>query len=137
MADDRELQNGDVARDGLPATLRRSPRRAQRTWLQARDSARRTYGGGDGAPYRVAWAAVKHSFEKVGDRWVAKRRRGPSDPRAESGGPHPVGESFGGVDVNGSTRAELARRARALGVRGTSRMRKAELGRIIARRQDP
>ena len=46
MADDRELQNGDVARDGLPATLRRSPRRAQRTWLQARDSARRTYGGG-------------------------------------------------------------------------------------------
>ena len=51
MADDRELQNGDVARDGLPATLRRSPRRAQRTWLQARDSARRTYGGGDGAPF--------------------------------------------------------------------------------------
>jgi len=44
-------------------------------------------------------------------------------------------ESFGGVDVLGSTKEELLERARDLGIRGRSRMSKEELGRAIARKQ--
>jgi len=35
--------------------------------------------------YRVAYAALKHEYEKRGDRWVKKARRGPSDPQAARG----------------------------------------------------
>jgi cation transport regulator ChaB len=119
----------------LPATLERSPRKAQRTYLEALDSAHETYGGDEEAAHRVAFAALKHSWEKVGDRWVEKDEKGPSDPRAESGGPDARGETFGGVDVHGNTKAELYERARRLGVRGRSKMSKAELARAIARKQ--
>ncbi len=50
----------------LPSTLKRSPKKAQRTWVKAHDSAVETYGEGERA-HRTAYAAVKHSFEKVGD----------------------------------------------------------------------
>jgi hypothetical protein len=39
------------------------------------------------------------------------------------------------VDYEGHTKQELYERARRLGVRGRSRMNKAELARAIARRQ--
>jgi hypothetical protein len=45
------------------------------------------------------------------------------------------GETFGGPHDHGHTRDELERRARELGVRGTSRMRKRELAEAIAREQ--
>ncbi len=84
-----------AGRDELPETLKRSPKKAQETWVKTHDSAVETYGEGERA-HRTAFAAVKHSFEKVGDRWEPKRRKGPSDPRAASGGANPRGESFGG-----------------------------------------
>ncbi|HEX8941375.1 MAG TPA: ChaB family protein [Candidatus Limnocylindrales bacterium] len=121
----------------MPSTIRRSPRKAQRTWSEAHDSAVETYGEGERA-HRTAYAALKHSFEKVGDRWEPKARRGPSDPRARKGGDaarRGEGETFDGVDVEGHSREELLARARDLGIRGRSRMTKAELGRAIARRQ--
>ena len=124
-------------REELPGTLRRSPEKAQRTWIKAHDSAVETYGEGERA-HRTAMAAVKHGVQKVGDHWEPKRRRGPSDPRAERGADEArrgEGETFGGVDVNGSTRQELYERARRLGIRGRSRMGKEELAREIARRQ--
>ena len=121
-------------KDELPDTLKRSPRKAQRTWIKAHDSAVETYGEGEAA-HRVAFAAVKHSFEKVGDHWEPKEEKGPSDPRAQSGGPDARGETFGGVDVEGHTKQELYDRARKLGVRGASRMRKDELARAIAKKQ--
>jgi cation transport regulator ChaB len=124
-------------RDDLPSTLRRSPRKAQETWQKTHDSAVETYGDGERA-HRTAFASLKHSFEKVGDRWEPKAHKGPSDPRAARGGEDAReghGETFGGVDYYGHTRDELEKRARDLGVRGTSRMRKRELAEAIAKRQ--
>jgi len=124
--------------DDLPGTLRRSPPKAQRTWQETHDSAVETYGEGERA-HRTAFASLKHSFEKVGDHWEPKDVKGPSDPQAAKGGREArdrPAETFGGVDVRGHTAAELRDRAKALGVRGTSRMRKADLARSIARKQD-
>jgi ChaB/Rho termination factor, N-terminal domain len=124
------------ARTELPSTLRRSTKRAQRTWIEAHDSAVETYGEGERA-HRTAFAALKHSFEKVGDHWEPKEERGPSDPQAAKSGAaaRRGGETFGGVDVEGHTRDELYDRARKLGVKNASRMRKADLARAIARKQ--
>jgi len=123
-------------RDELPATLRRSGERAQRTWIAAHDSAVETYGEGERA-HRTAWAALKHTHEPVDDRWVPKDEPGPSDPPPKRPGvaARRAAETFGGVDVNGNTRQELYERARRLGVRGRSGMSKVELARAIARAQ--
>ena len=123
-------------RDELPRTLRKSPAKAQRTWIKAHDSAVETYGEGERA-HRTAWSAVKHSFEKVGDHWEAKDEKGPSDPQAAKGAPEALqnpSETFGGVDVRGSTKQELYERARAVDVQGRSRMSKTELARAVARK---
>jgi hypothetical protein len=70
-------------REELPDTLRRSPAKAQRTWIKAHDAA----------------AALKRTYEKVGDRWVPKDEPGPSDPRSTRSTAQKrrgVGETFGG-----------------------------------------
>ena len=125
-------------RDELPATLRRSPEKAQRTWIEVHDAAVEQYGEGERA-HRTAFAALKHSFEKVGDRWVPKKEKGPSDPRSKGSTAQKrrnEGEAFGGVDYYGHTKDELYERAKRLGVRGRSRMTKRELAAAIARKQD-
>jgi cation transport regulator ChaB len=122
------------ARLDLPATLRRSPQKAQDTYAETLDSALEQYGDGERA-YRTAIASLKHTFQKVGDRWVAKKRKGPSDPRSARGG-RTGGEAFGGVDFFGSTLAELRQRAKTLHIRGRWRMNKRELARAIDRKQD-
>ena len=121
----------------LPSTLERSPRKAQRTYAKTLESAIEQYGDGERAR-RTAYAALKHTFEKVGDRWVPKERPGPSDPQAAKGGREArenPSETFGGVDVMGNTREELLQRARDLDVKGRSRMTKTELARAIAKKQ--
>jgi hypothetical protein len=121
----------------MPGTLRRSTGKAQKTWAKTHDSAVKRYGEGERA-HRTAFAALKHSFEKVGDRWEPKKAKGPSDPRARqptAKARRGVGETFGGLDDYGHTTAELARRAKRLGVTGTARMKKKELARAIARKQ--
>jgi cation transport regulator ChaB len=121
----------------LPRTLKRSPAKAQRTYAETLANAEREYGDGERA-HRTAIAALKHSFEKVGDHWEPKERRGPSDPRAAQGGASARrgrGESFGGVDYFGSTADELRARAKRLGIRGRWKMNKKELARAIARKQ--
>ena len=118
----------------LPGTLQRSAKKAQETFAKAHDSAAKTYGEGQRA-HRTAYAALKRGFEKRGDRWVAKVRKGPSDPRAKSAR-RDRGRTFGGVDVEGNTKAELYERAAGLGVRGRSKMTKRELADAIARKQD-
>ena len=124
------------AKDEMPATIKRSPAKAQRTWAKAHDSAVETYGEGERA-HRTAFAALKHSFEKVGDRWQPKKVKGPSDPQAAKGGKgaRKGGKTFGGVDVVGNTRKTLYERAKALGIKGRSSMSKEELGEAIARKQ--
>lgn len=124
-----------ASREKLPETLQRSPAKAQRTYTKTLDSAHETYEGDEERAHRAAIAAVKHSFEKVGDHWEPKERKGPSDERAERGGRRPTGRSAGGVDVEGSTKQELMERARELDISGRSRMSKTELGQAIARRE--
>ncbi|MFA9446588.1 ChaB family protein [Egicoccus sp. AB-alg6-2] len=120
----------------LPGTLQRSPKKAQRTYTKTLNSALETYDGIEERAERTAYAAVKHSFEKVGDHWEPKKEKGPSDERAKRGGPGKQGRTAGGVDVEGHTRQELYERAKKLGVKGRSKMTKQELGEAIARKQD-
>src|SRR3954469_20653071 len=125
------------ARQEMPGTLKRSPKKAQDTYVKAHDAAVEEYGDGERA-HRTAFSAVKHSFEKVGDHWEAKDHKGPSDPQAARGGraARRTSQGAGGVDVYGHTRAELYERARQLGVKGRSDMTKLELAQAIARKQD-
>lgn len=122
-------------REELPSTLRRSPKKAQETWIKAHDSAVQQYGEGERS-HRVAFGALKHSFEKVGDHWEPKEggRKGPSDE--QSARPRGAGgESFGGVDAN-ATRQHLLEIARRLGIKGRSGMRKKELAAAIQKASD-
>ena len=122
-------------KDDLPGTIRRSPAKAQHTYAATLDAAHEEYGGDEERAHRVAFASLKHSFEKVGDHWEPKARRGPSDPQAK-GGRSTRRETAGGVDVVGHTRAELLERAAQLGIKGRSKLNKLELGQAIARKQD-
>jgi cation transport regulator ChaB len=112
-------------REELPSTVRRSPKKAQDTWVAAHDSAVETYGEGERA-HRTAFAALKHSFEKVGDHWEPKEKKGPSDPQAAAGYREREGESAGGVDANAS-KEHLYELAKRLDVPGRSKMSKEEL----------
>ena len=122
----------------IPGTVQRSPAKARRTYREAHDSAVKSYGEGERA-HRTAYAALKHSFEKVGDRWEPKERTGPSDDRAAKSGKaarRGSGRTAGGVDVRGHTKDELYERAKKLGVTGRSSMSKQQLAEAIARKQD-
>ncbi|MER7283151.1 ChaB family protein [Dactylosporangium sp. NPDC000244] len=112
------------ARKDMPSTLKRSPKKAQDTYVKAHDAAVEEYGEGERA-HRTAFAAVKHSFEKTGDHWEAKGRRGPSDAKA-AGGRNTRAQTAGGVDANAS-KQHLMDQARRLDITGRSRMTKAEL----------
>lgn len=125
----------NVNKEELPGTLKRSPDKAQRTYAETLEHAHREYDSEQRA-HRTAYASLKHSFEKVGDHWEPKDRKGPSDERAKSGGPYAEGRSAGGVDVEGHTKKELYDRAKRLGVSGRSNMTKMELAQAIARKQD-
>ena len=85
------------ARKDMPSTLQRSPKKAQDTYVKAHDAAVEEYGEGERA-HRTAFAAVKHSFEKVGDHWEPKSKKGPSDAKA-AGGRDTKAKTAGGVDV--------------------------------------
>ena len=125
------------AEDEMPGTLERSPKKAQRTWAKAHDSAVEQYGEGERA-HRTAYSALKHSFEKVGDHWEPKKEKGPSDPHAAKSGraARQGGKTYGGVDVLGHTKEELYERAKNLGVKGRSQMTKEQLAEAIAKKQD-
>jgi cation transport regulator ChaB len=113
-------------RQELPSTLERSSQEAQRTWIKAHDSAVDQYGEGERA-HRVAYGALKHTHEKVGDHWERKEggRKGPSDPR--SARPRQQGGRSGeGVDEQ-ATKEHLYDLARRLDINGRSRMSKSEL----------
>jgi cation transport regulator ChaB len=125
-------------KEDLPGTLKRSPRKAQRTYAKALDSAHEQYEGDEERAHRVAFSAVKHSFEKEGDHWEPKADKGPSDPQAAKSGAAarnsrtPTG---GGKQV-GTTKKELLEQARKLDVPGRSKMSKDQLTRAVAKAKD-
>ena len=115
-------------RERLPATLKRSPAKAQDTYMHTLESAEETHGDGEAA-HRIALASLKHSFEKVGDHWEAKAKKGPSDAQDAKRGPaarRSNTKTAGGVDAF-ATKEHLLDVAKRLDVNGRSRMTKAEL----------
>lgn len=76
--------SGTSGKPDIPSTILRSDKHAQDIWEKAHDSAVETYGEG-GRAHRVAYAALKHQYEKRGDKWVRKAEAGPSDPQAARG----------------------------------------------------
>ena len=126
-------KDGQPREEELPSTLQRSDDKAQRTFAKAHDSAVDQYGEGERA-HRVAFAALKHTHEKVGDHWEPKDHKGPSDPQAE-GGVDTNRETAGGVDANASKK-HLQDVARRLEVKGRSSMSKDELVEAIGKAND-
>ena len=122
----KTTKSGSAKLSELPSTLRRSPKKAQRTFAKAHDSAANEYGDEKRAN-QVAWAAVKHSFEKVGDHWEKKAggKKGPSDAQA-AGGRNTNKKTKGGVDAN-ATKDHLLSLAKRLGISGRTKMKKKEL----------
>ena len=120
--------SGDADPEELPSTLQRSDEKAQRTFAKAHDSAAESYDD-ERRANQVAWAAVKHTHEKVGDHWEPKEEPGPSDAQAAQKGADSLKrpkETAEGVDTR-ATKAHLVEVAKKLGVSGRSRMRKDEL----------
>jgi cation transport regulator ChaB len=131
----KTAKSGSAKLAELPSTLRRSPKKAQRTFAKAHDSAAEEYGDEKRAN-QVAWAAVKHAFEKVGDRWEKKEggKKGPSDAQA-AGGRKTNRTTKGGVDAN-ATKDHLLSVAKKIGVSGRSKMKKKELVDAIQKAND-
>jgi cation transport regulator ChaB len=117
-------KKGNVKKEELPSTLQRSGRKAQETFAKTHDSAIDQYGDEQRA-HQVAFAALKHTHEKVGDRWEPKDEWGPSDAQAE-GGRDTDRPTAGGVDANASKK-HLYELASRLDIEGRSRMSKEEL----------
>jgi hypothetical protein len=116
-------KTGKPRTEELPDTLKRSPKKAQRTFAKAHDAAAREYGEGERA-HRTAFAALKRAWEKVGDHWERKERNGPSDEAAET--PGRGGRTAGGVDAHAS-KTHLYEIAKRLDIEGRSQMSKDEL----------
>ncbi len=129
----KTTKSGKPKPEEIPSTLRRSEEKAQRTFAKAHDSAAESYDDEQRAN-QVAWAAVKHSYEKVGDHWEPKDEKGPSDAQAE-GGANTDRETKGGVDAN-ATKAHLMDVAKRLDVSGRSKMSKDELVDAIQKAND-
>ena len=131
----KTTKSGTAKQSELPSTLQRSPKKAQRTFAKAHDSAAKEYGDEKRAN-QVAWAAVKHAFEKVGDHWEKKEggKKGPSDAQA-AGGRNTNRTTKGGVDAN-ATKEHLLTLAKKLGVSGRSKMKKRELVDAIQKAND-
>ena len=129
----KTTKSGSAKASELPSTLRRSPKKAQRTFAKAHDAAADQYGSEKRAN-QVAWAAVKHAFEKVGDHWEKKDSMGPSDKRAEQGR-NSKAKPKGGVDAN-ATKDHLLSVAKRLGVKGRSKMKKKELVDAVQKAND-
>jgi cation transport regulator ChaB len=121
----KTTKSGKVVEDELPSTLQRSDEKAQRTYAKVHDSALETYDDDERAANQVAFAALKHTHEKVGDHWEPKEEYGPSDAQAE-GNRDTDRDTAGGVDANASKK-HLYELATRLEISGRSRMSKDEL----------
>lgn len=65
------------ALDDLPPSVRRLPQHAQEIFRAAFNAAWHSYAGRTASEqeetaFRIAWAAVKKRYRKIGERWVEK-----------------------------------------------------------------
>lgn len=127
-------KNDHARKEELPSTLQRSDQKAQDTFAKTYDSALESYDNDESRAARTAYAAVKHSYEKVGDHWEPKEKRGPSDQRAEEG-VNSEAPTAGGVDANAS-KEHLYKRAQELNIDGRSKMDKDELVEALRKAND-
>ncbi|MGN7151324.1 MULTISPECIES: ChaB family protein [unclassified Arthrobacter] len=127
-------KNDHARKEELPSTLQRSEQKAQDTFAKTYDSALESYDQDEQRAARAAYASLKHSYEKVGDHWEPKEKRGPSDKRAEQG-LRSSEPTAGGVDANAS-KDHLYKLARELDVKGRSKMDKDELVKAIQKAND-
>ena len=130
-------KSGKPIEDELPSTLQRSDAKAQETYAKTHDSAVETYDGDEQAANRVAWGAVKHTHEKVGDHWQPKSDggRGPSDQQSAEGNRDTDLDAKGGVDANAS-KEHLYSLAQDADIEGRSTMTKDELADALQRAND-
>ena len=129
----KTTSTGKPKQNELPSTLQRSAKKAQRTFAKAYDAAADQYGSAKRAN-QVAWAAVKHAYEKVGDHWEKKDEMGPSDARAAEGR-NSKKKPKGGVNAN-ATKAHLLEVAKRLDISGRTTMKKKQLVEAIQRAND-
>ena len=130
MSDKHE--QAEQMRDEVPSTIARSEDKAVRTYKKTLESAEGTYGDGERA-HRTAFAALKHSYEKVADHWERKQHRGPSDPQAARGAPDALERGSAtaqGVDANAS-KGHLDEVARKVGIERPENLGKDDLVRAI------
>jgi cation transport regulator ChaB len=122
----------------IPSTIERSDKHAQEIWKKTHDSAVETYGEGRRA-HQVAFASLKHSYQKTGDHWERKSRKGPSDEQAARGpttrtkstSSHPAPTAGGRVETSGKSREDLYEEAKRLQAPGRSSMNKQELAMAV------
>ena len=118
----------------LPGTIQRSDEHAQHIYAKTHDSAVETYGEGRRA-HQTALAALKHSYQKEGDHWVAKDKKGPSDPQAARSSTSSQKSTDRAkatadgkqVPLNEWTKEDLYNQAQNLDIAGRSKMSKGEL----------
>ena len=131
----KTTKSGKPKQSELPSTLQNSSGKAQRTFTKAYDAAIDQYGDEQRA-HQVAFAALKHTHEKVGDTWKRKDKggRGPSDAQA-AGGRDTNRPTAGGVDANASKRHRYDL-AKQLKIPGRSSMSKTELVTALQKAND-
>ena len=127
-------KNDHARKEELPSTLQRSDQKAQDTFAKTYDSALESYDQDEQRAARAAYASLKHSYEKVGDHWEPKEKRGPSDKRAEQG-IRSSEPTAGGVDANAS-KDHLYKLAKELDVKGRSKMDKDQLVKALQKAND-
>ncbi|HVX48075.1 MAG TPA: ChaB family protein [Candidatus Saccharimonadales bacterium] len=124
--------------EDLPSTLEKSPAKVKRTYKETLDNALDQYDGDEERAHRTAWGSVKNIAEKKGDHWELKDDTGPSDSRSKKSTSQKragKGETYGGVDIEGNTKEELAKRAKKAGISGYSSMNKRELAKQLSRKE--
>src|SRR6478752_5972990 len=120
----KTTKSGRPKQEELPSTLQRSGEYAQQTFAKTYDAAMESYDDEQRA-HQTAFAALKHTHEKVGDHWEPKEQWGPSDTHSERGRHDPT-PTAGGVDANAS-KEHLYELAQRLNIKGRSTMTKDEL----------
>jgi hypothetical protein len=132
-----EHEEAEELRDDVPSTIARSDDKAVRTYKKALESAEQSYGDGERA-HRTAYAALKHTHEKVGDHWEPKDEPGPSDEQAEKSAPRSRsddGDTAGGVDTR-AKKGHLVEVAEKLGIDDPDGRNKDELVTEIRKAND-